>query len=390
MKTRLFVVSALVLLLLVAGQSFAQEQYIPTGVSPTINVAQMGMGGMTTMISTNARTVFNNPGLLNRQKFALEITPAALGIGSDATNILKFVNDNMDVFTGMDSIAASAMDPADPNHEENAATLNQFYKDSEEFDNKWIGVNASPYIGLAFKGFGFGVYGNVVTDLKLDNGVFVPALGARGYIDAVFGAGMGRTMEIGGRDWELGAAVRVVNRRYVSPIRVNASDVANMGDMASTVMDELNEDVTGFGIDVGMIRTMQWKDNDIDVGVAIQDLVGVMDGYLAPNVKMGAMYHMPFAGNALLNRWDVGIEYTDFFNRAGKSYFTHINMGTELSVLAGFVKLRGGFHQGYPTFGGGLSLLFLKLDYAYFTKELGTAPGMNAYGLHMVQMSLGW
>ncbi len=385
MKTRLMLVAALVLLL-IAGQSLAQEQYIPTGVSPSINVAQMGMGGLTTMISTNARTVFNNPGLLNRQKFALEFTPVAIGIGSDATNILKFVNDNVDTFAGMDSIAALAAGGDAAATE----TMNKFYEDSQEFDNKWIGLNVAPYLGLAVKGFGFGVYGNIVTDIKLDNGVFVPAIGARGYMDVVFGIGHGRVIEIGGRDWELGAAVRIVNRRYVSPIRVNASDVANTGDLASTVMDELNEDITGFGIDVGMIRTVQWKDNDIDVGVSIQDLVGVMDGWIKPNLKFGAMYHMPFANNALLKRWDLGIEYVDFFNRAGKSYFTHINMGTELSVLAGFLKLRGGFHQGYPTYGMGLSLGFAKLDFAYFTKEQGTAPGMTPYGLYMAQFSLGW
>ena len=74
----------------------------------------------------------------------------------------------------------------------------------------------------------------------------------------------------------------------------------------------------------------------------------------------------------------------------GSGTYQKINMGTELNTLAGFLKLRGGLHQGYPTFGLGIALLIFRLDYAYFTRELGTAPGMYPDDTHSIGITIGW
>jgi len=341
------------------------------------------MGGLTTMIHTNAHTTFYNPALLNRQEFALELTPLTIGLGRDVIDIWDFIDRNEEHFDDLERIAAS-------DHPDSVQIITDFYRDSEAFDNRWMGAHVSPFFGFATRGWGFGIYGNLSADMKIDQGVFIPAVGARGYFDVVLGVGHGRVVTIFDRDWELGAAVRVVQRQQVEPVRVSYSEVRDATELGETIREDLEEPKTGFGIDLGMVRTLQWRGNDLDVGVTIQDFIGVLDGWVKPDLKFGAMYSLPIPVVPALKRWDLGIEYVDFFNRAGTSVFQKINLGTELGILNGFLNLRGGFHQGYPTYGLGLDLYVLKIDYAWFTRELGTAPGMLGEPTHRVQLSLGW
>ncbi len=65
-------------------------------------------------------------------------------------------------------------------------------------------------------------------------------------------------------------------------------------------------------------------------------------------------------------------------------------MGAEIGILANFLKVRGGFHQGYPTVGAGISLAILHLDYAHFTRELGNAPGLFPESTHRIQLVIGF
>ncbi len=375
MNTRIKLIIA-VGLFLMASLGFAGRRYVPTGAVLHRNIAQMGMGGLTTTISTNAHTFFYNPALLTKQKFALEITPLVIGLDNDFADVADFVDKHADDFSDLDSMAIN--DPT---------AMNNFLADSRSFDNEYLGVKVAPYFGLAFRNFGLGAYGQMNADVKLDQGVIVPALGMRGFFDTVIGLGFAKTKTIAGHDYGIGIAGRVISRRQISSTRISASDATSGSDVFTTAQDELEDAKNGFGIDLGMIRT--FKEN-LDVAFVVRDLVGSMDGWVKPNLNIGVMYHIPFADNILLKRWDVGMEVIDLMNRQGVSYFQKMNFGSELNMLAGLVKLRGGFHQGYPTYGAGIALLFLRVDYAFFTRELGTAPGMLPEESHYIQLSLGW
>ncbi len=378
MKTiRLLIVAVTVLAMTVTA--FAREQYVPTGAALHLNVAQMGMGGLTTTIATNAHTPFYNPAMLNRQKFALEIN-IPFGFKSELLDLANFISDHQDDFTRFDSLSGPEQEA--------------FLKDSESLDDKWFGLQVAPYFGLAFKHFGIGAYQTINAQTKLDQGVFSPAVGLRAYGDFVFGVGYGWSMSILGQDWDVGATFRSIQRRSVAPKRISAADAGAIEDLVATMQEELEESKSGFGIDFGAVRTLELGEpgsgQGLDIAVVLQDAIGSLDGYMKPNLKFGAMYHMPFAGGALLKRWDFGAEYNDFLNREGVSIFQKINLGTEMNMLAGLIKLRGGFHQGYPTYGLGVSLLFLKIDVAKYTTELGTKPGQQPDDLLLFSLTLGW
>lgn len=368
------------ILLLLASIANSGDVYVPTGVSTHLSVAQMGMGGLTTTVGTNSHTLFYNPALLNRQDFSLEIAPISGGFDNDAFEILDFVDDHQDEFDNFEDLSLEEQE--------------QFIIDSQSFDSKWVGVQLTPYMGFTSRNYGAGIYGVSHADVKIDQGVFVPAVGLRGYGDLVIGVGTGRVIDIMGKSYELGVTVRFVQRRTLAPMRINAADASDAEEIVETALDEATEDVkSGFGIDAGMIRSFKLdisgRPVDFDYAAVVQDLIGALDGYVKPNVKFGIMAHLPYSHSTYVPGWDVGIELNDFFNRQGVNLFQRINIGTEVSLLSEFVKLRGGFHQGYPTIGASLELYIVSLDYAYFTRELGTKPGLYDEGTHRLQLAFG-
>jgi hypothetical protein len=374
-KLRIFLIAILALML--SGISYAD--YKPRGAEVHIHAAQLGMGGLTTMVSRNAHTLIYNPGMLTRQKFAIELPTLPLGVNSDLQELVDFIGDHEDDFNHFDSLTAEEQ--------------SLFMKDSESFDNKWFPLSIAPFTGISFKNFGLAAYGTINGGLKIDQGVFVPAVGLRGYADLVFAAGLARNFEFSGKEVGIGVTVRMIQRGYLENKRIGVDKVAKFADVAQEMADQVTEDlVSGFGIDVGAIHTIEMSgENYLDVGVAIQDLYGAIDGeYVGANLKFGGMYHMPFEDNILVKRWDFGIEMVDAFNREGVSLFQKINMGTELSVIGGLLSLRGGFHQGYPTMGLGVSLAFIKVDIAKYTRELGRAPGQDGEDMFFAQFSIGF
>jgi|GEM_PF-1797390 len=372
-------------ILFFVGTSYAQ--FMPQGVDNHLHVAQMGMGGLTTTVSSNAHTVIYNPGMLTRQKFALEIT-LPFGADIDLFDLTSFIQDFSDY--GEEGINAfNSFDSLGPQGQA------EFLQESQNFDNEWFGLNTSPFLGLSFKNFGLAVYQTVNANVKMDQGVLVPAFGMRAYGDLVLAAGFGKTFEIADREIGMGIAVRAIQRQELPTERISASDIKEIDVLAETMWEELPDPVSGFGLDFGAIHSFEigepGSENYLDVAIAVQDFYGSIDGeYVQPNLKLGTMYHLPFADNALLKKWDIGIEAVDVFNRDGVSFFQRVNMGTEMSVLAGLLSFRGGYHQGYPTYGLGLRFALVKLDFAMFSRELGKAPGQESDDRVYAQLSFGW
>lgn len=353
--------------------------FIPSGAIPNVSVAQMGMGGLTTVVSSNAHTVLYNPGMLTRQKFVLEVTPQ-FSFDSDVLDMAQFISDHESDFASFESLSPEAQ--------------SLFLQDAEPFDNEWYGIGAHPFAGLGWKNFGIATYAEMAGNVKLDLGVLVPAVAMRGYMDAGAAVGFGKNMTFGRKGVGMGLAFRYFERYEVSTTRISATDASNTPAMMEALLNELEDPRAGFGLDLGAVHTLEFGDvgrgASMDVAAVIQDLYGSLDGeYIEPNLKFGAMYHGT-SGGFLLRRFDLGLELTDALNREGVSFWQKINMGGELGVLGGLLNLRGGFHQGYPTYGLGVRFLMIKVDIASYTNELGTSPGQVPDEQFYFQVSVGW
>lgn len=71
-----------------------------------------------------------------------------------------------------------------------------------------------------------------------------------------------------------------------------------------------------------------------------------------------------------------------------QSFGSKLYFGAEVRLL-GFLQVRGGFGQGYASFGGGLDLGGMTLDYAYYGIETGRLSGLVPRYSHLIQLVLG-
>jgi hypothetical protein len=98
------------------------------------------------------------------------------------------------------------------------------------------------------------------------------------------------------------------------------------------------------------------------------------DTYAIPmNVSVGAAYNFDLVGLKFILDPTVQIGLYDVIGviQNGRSPWALLHLGAEAKILS-VVTLQAGLNQGYLTAGAGLHLLFLDIDFAVFTRELGT------------------
>ena len=72
-----------------------------------------------------------------------------------------------------------------------------------------------------------------------------------------------------------------------------------------------------------------------------------------------------------------------------QSFGKRVNIGAEV-VFFERLFLRTGLHQGYWTAGIGMNIWILRINYAYYTEELGAYAGQFADKRHVLEVVLGW
>ncbi|HCJ65830.1 MAG TPA: hypothetical protein DHV62_00510, partial [Elusimicrobia bacterium] len=66
---------------------------------------------------------------------------------------------------------------------------------------------------------------------------------------------------------------------------------------------------------------------------------------------------------------------------------THLHLGAEVGWK--MMRIRGGFNQGYPTFGFGIyTPILLDIEYTYYSTELGKFAGQIPETNHMLALAL--
>jgi hypothetical protein len=335
--------------------------------SSYMSIPAMGMGGAFTTYPRDATVTLTNPALLNRSDFHFTLISVPVRIGDEAKDIFTFFNNNADSLSNLANLSKPGQQ--------------QISDDIRPIDDKWINIGSNPFMGFTLPGINLGlaIYSNIVAAVKVDQGVMIPAAGLKGYV--VAGISIGKGFAVSG--WESGAAIRYYQRAALSPKRISAKDVGSGKDIANEWKSELTDIESGIGLDAGVIRSISEK---TDVAVTVQDLVGLRDGWVKPNLITGIAYK-PVKNMILC------ADMNDWFNTQGVALFQKLDMGAEYRLpfykrWLGGIDLRAGVHQGYPTFGFGLKLLVINLDYAYFGMEGGNKPGQIMEYSHRLGVSV--
>ena len=88
---------------------------------------------------------------------------------------------------------------------------------------------------------------------------------------------------------------------------------------------------------------------------------------------------------------DVVIDLNDVFMSAGEddSFTKRINIGLQVAFWDR-LYLRTGLHQGYPTFGAGFDAKFVRMNYAFYSEELGSYAGQYKDSRHAIEFTIGF
>ena len=101
--------------------------------------------------------------------------------------------------------------------------------------------------------------------------------------------------------------------------------------------------------------------------------------------RLGAAYQSPFFEGAVRSL-GVAVDYVGDPGLAGdRGLASHYRLGMQME-LGERIALRGGLRGGQPTFGGGLHLDFMQMDYAYYHMQ---EPGLPEGWHHTIQITLG-
>lgn len=357
---RIWTIPLVMLMALLAGAAWAEE--LPVfykGIRP------LGMGGAFTAVADDENAMFYNPAGLNKIE--------ALG-GVDILNpYFEYSKNTLDFFKDLGDV-------------EDAQTDTEQAQLAADLLEKWFGKHLHLRTGLfpsaTFHNFGVGVLGQASFDGEVHNPLGPNTLNIRaGYDIALVVSGAYAFMD---KKLQVGATGKFINRRFLDQEYSTLDLVQEDG-----IKTDDFEKGTGVGIDLGAIYNPPMF-LDPSFGLTILNIADVDlgdAGKLEQQVNLGAAVHPPLGFGKLLVAFDI----VDLTNQLGRDndLAKRLHLGVEYKLPV-ILALRAGLNQGYPSYGVGVDLWILNLNYAYYIEEIGAYAGQLPDRRHIFQFSIGF
>jgi len=325
------------------------------------------MGGVGIMSSQGATAFISNPALLSRRNISVSPFSLQLIANKNFSNLFNFVSDYADSLANFDDSSPGLID--------------SIYTDLNSIDNRWMKLGIPIGGGITATNLGIAYYGVLDFNFKIDKGIYEPRIYMKGLFDNVVTVGYGKGVDFIYPGLKMGAAVKFITRRETAEQKLGFSDIEGADDLITELRDSLASGKSGFGFDLGALYAINEK---LEVGLVVVDLVGNIDDGnddISTNLKLGVKYD-------LLSRFSAEVNVVDLLNSDETAFFNRVHIGVEASLL--ILKVRGGFNQGYPTFGAGLNLGIIRADFAVWTEEQGDFPGFDGETFYGAQFYLGF
>jgi hypothetical protein len=363
---------SLIVIACTAASAFAADEPEFFPMLPQI----MGEGGDVTASAHGYISLFTNPAGFSR-------APGDFTFG--ATTWLYARPDR-----ALETLLGMAGDPAD------ATLIPKFV--STEVPDGGFGVGGLFGVGWAGSGLGLGAF------MLMDSFIDGPNMGgAEGDFTATLGfvGGLSVPVKLGDITLHVGGDVRPMVRIHgqltYDQVKEMIEAMSDGGDVLSPLLDSNTLYGVGVGFDLGAIMEI----GGLSAGLSIRDLLGTTfsyseapfgtviyslsqtqnlpegtapsDTYTIPmNVSAGVAYNPDLGALKFFVDPTVHAGLSDVIGviQEGRSPWTLLHVGAEAKILSVFT-LQAGLNQGYLTAGAGLHLLFLDLNFAIFTRELG-------------------
>ncbi len=340
--------------------SLVQAEGLPLfyqGIRPS------GMGGAFTAVADDENALFYNPAGLNQGRPGFQRVEILKPTLEFSQNIFPFLND-----------AQTINETSDKTERANLAT---------DLLNNSTGKNQHIRVGslsdLIFHHFGIGFLAQFTGDLAVHNLLSHETVRLRTTKDlALLIAGAGHVKNL-----MLGLTVKWVKRSLVDE-GYSARQISEQKlKIPKPTVGE------GFAIDVGLLYPVAGK-RQTTIGVSLQNIIGGdlgIAGELPFQINLGISQKRMIGEEPIL----VAADLMDLTMNIGedRSLFKRIHLGVEYRFPE-VLTVRTGLYQGYPSFGTTIDLWLAKLDYAYYTEEIGAFSGQTGDSRHAIQLSIGF
>jgi hypothetical protein len=170
------------------------------------------------------------------------------------------------------------------------------------------------------------------------------------------------------------AALNTADALYGAGIGIDLGAIAELGPFSFglSIRDLAG---TGFNYRTAPIGTIM---DSLSAGQNLPEGTAAAGTYVIPmDIAAGFAFHPDLGALKFFIDPTVHIDLTDVVGviANGRMPWTLIHIGAEAKILASIFTVRAGLDQGYLTAGMGIHLLFLDLNAALFTRELGKVVG---------------
>ncbi len=362
---------------------------ITDGFTP-VNARMMGMGGAGLALSRIENGIFFNPSTLSSRRFSLSLPSVSATLYHPYAILQNRIFDKVKNGDKIGDIISAAVDVV-------GSSLAPMAR-----------IDVSTGMTLP-SGFGLGFY--VSDTVNTYSGTLIDELD----VSAILG--YGQKFSIG--DLDISAGVSARYNALVFNKRIKAADIKkaeNMNDIAITYAAGWNRDfipaldaaVTARynGLGLSFIASDLLASYDMTINRSKVSEFGLdnardilRDGDFTLNP--GNAYSLAFAyekklggiGMAFaLDLVDIGDMFSDFSSSSyskGRIVLAHTRCGLELGLLNTLV-VRGGLNGGYWTVGASFDLFVMRVDCAYYWKEMEAASGQRGLDGLTIRFNLGY
>jgi hypothetical protein len=329
-------------------------------------------------------------GIASVNRFSmLYMNPAALGVNAyNAFSVLKIgATINYDLIElAMEYAEAGDIDYANFSEEEWQRLLNL---------KAYAGINSPLALGYIGYGIGILLYNDIVTSFKINQAPGLPSVDLGIFSDIGLSVNYGFEVPLPFFIGKFSKLYAGINLKYIFRIKQDGYRMSLLEafDIVSAITEGERGLLVGHCIssDVGFL----FDTPNIAVGLVIRDWFNppfvwgeynYVDGslvkmetdyeiertYFYPSLDIGMAYKSVqnlFVLSEMNFYFDI-VNSLDF----SENYLLKLRLGAEVTLLRVF-KFRAGLYKGYPTIGLGIDLPVINFNFAYYTEELGRAPG---------------
>ncbi len=286
-----------------------------------------------------------------------------------------------------------------------------FGKIIKEWDEKDIYIGANLYLGFSWKNFALALvsdgYGNFEFDIdeqdilstEWDKAIEADAAQRFGIL-----AGYAQDLPYG---FTLGLKLKFLQK---TEIREDSEKIATeLNDMDyDTLLNLYNLNlseymITGEGLGIGVDIGATWEHsswintrlsivayNINETNYDLDKIFDIIDNENKPrSEKQIFASGVSFEKSYVWGNTTANLDIYDLTNRTKENIFKRLHLGLMLNFLKYF-SLRGGYYQGWPTYGFHIAYKIISLEYAKYTVERSDDAGDTPDHRHSVQLNVGW